>query len=510
MLLEATRSEAAEALPLIRELLAVVPGTCSWLLPVRDSHGAIVDYLTAATSSQSVDVAGRGESQRVGIPLSQRYPGLVGGDLWQAYADVLESGVSWYSSGFVYEELSHRVPTRSEYDLAVHRIRGGILVCWQRVDEYQRRLDKTELLGNLGWADYDLATGHSEWSGGMYRIFARDPRLGPLSRLEQAALVIDDDRLLAEGAWHALDDAGHTDLVFRVHIGQSVRHLRVFAELVRDGHGDPVKIYAVVQDVTATVASGTALERAAIELRRQQLSLLAEHRVASRLQQIILPLPDDPFDLQGLRVLVQYLPAELSSRVGGDWYMATTDTTNAPICGIGDVAGHGLPAATAMAELRYALNAWITIGVNDPADLMSHLNEHCLRLGTTATAMISRFDAAARTLTWAQAGHPAPLHAREGQTAELERPHGILLGVTPGIRYTTCSFTLRRGDLVFMYTDGLIEHRSEDPSARLRGVQTALARLSEHPDDQPLAQLREILRFANQNDDTCLVALRLL
>ncbi|MEV6602044.1 SpoIIE family protein phosphatase [Actinoplanes sp. NPDC051346] len=46
----------------------------------------------------------------------------------------------------------------------------------------------------------------------------------------------------------------------------------------------------------------------------------------------------------------------------------------------------------------------------------------------TATAVIMRYDPTTHQLTWAQAGHPAPLHTRAGPTTELSRPHGPLLG----------------------------------------------------------------------------------
>ena len=203
-----------------------------------------------------------------------------------------------------------------------------------------------------------------------------------------------------------------------------------------DADGKPVKIYGVVQDVSAREDSRSRLEQITDELQHQQLSLLAEHRVAAQLQDIILPLPEEPFDLSGLRVLVRYLPAERTGRIGGDWYLATTDHRGGAVCAIGDVAGHGLAAATAMAQLRYGLSAWIATGLTDPGALMSNLNQLCLRLGITSTAIVTHFDAESGGLTWAQAGHPAPLLARGGLTVDLDRPAGMLLG-TMATRRTT-------------------------------------------------------------------------
>ena len=86
---------------------------------------------------------------------------------------------------------------------------------WQRVDEHQRRLESTELLGSLGWAEYDLITGRSDWSPGMYRIFERDPALGPMSRAEQAAAILPEDRGIAETAWQTLDSGAASDVTVR-------------------------------------------------------------------------------------------------------------------------------------------------------------------------------------------------------------------------------------------------------------------------------------------------------
>ena len=68
---------------------------------------------------------------------------------------------------FRYEEKRSGVVAHSLFDVSVHRVLGGLLVWWQRLDEDRRRLDDTELLGSLGWAEYDLVTGRE-------RVVARD------------------------------------------------------------------------------------------------------------------------------------------------------------------------------------------------------------------------------------------------------------------------------------------------------------------------------------------------
>ncbi|MDI1463211.1 SpoIIE family protein phosphatase [Catellatospora sp. KI3] len=500
-------SEQVAALPVIRELLAMLPGGHTWLMPVRAPDGQVCDFLTAATTESSVDIAGRGSRERIGSRLSQRYPGLVGGDLWQAYLRVLDTGQPWSQHGFVHQEQRGGVPQTSVFDVSVQPLRGGLLVSWHRVDEDRRRLDRTEALGNLGWVEYDMLTGVSTWSAGLYRIFGRDPADGPLAQAAQAALVLDEDRMVAAAAWHDLDDAGRTDIVVRMRIADRIRHLRVLAEITYDIARKPLKIYALVQDVTASAEASSALEKAGAELRRHQLSLLAEQRIAAQLQHIILPVPAEPFDLGGLRVLVQYQPAERRSHVGGDWYLALTSPTGTTVLGIGDVVGHGIAAANTMAQMRYALTAWVSIGITDPDRLIGNLNQLCLQLDTTGTALVAHI--VETSVVWAHAGHPGPLHARAGSVTELAHPRGVMLGVLPEFSYSTAELTLMAGDLMLLYTDGLIEHPPADPDQRLADIKGILAGISAAGPDQPLSRLQEMLPGASPDDDTCVVGLRL-
>jgi len=147
----------------------------------------------------------------------------------------------------------------------------------------------------------------------------------------------------------------------------------------------------------------------------------------------------------------------------------------------------------------------------DPAELMSNLNQLMCELGaetaaTTATAIIARYDPAGGELTWAQAGHPAPLFNRGGRTVALPRPDGPLLGVTPTAVFQSASVTFEPGNVLLMYTDGLVEHRTltlEDGlAAVIHDVDSAIA----SDPDQPLAGLMTRLQRANPDDDTCILA----
>jgi serine phosphatase RsbU (regulator of sigma subunit) len=469
---------------LVQHLLDCVPGAHSWLVPERDAAGEIVDFVTAAASPEASDLG---------------YPGVVDGRLRQLCRQVLDDG-------------SPRALDDRTHTLRVHRLGKGLLVSWIRQDEAREgdRIGRMERLGNFGWGEWDLVTGETSWSDQLYRIYERDPTEGPLGSDETNALVLPEDEPLRLQAAETFANGEPVDVTYRIRVGGRVKHVRAVVEAVQDGTGRTLKIYGILQDVTARETARARLVDVERQLREHQQSLAAEHRLAAQLQQIILPIPEQPIDLPGLRVAVRYLPAERASRVGGDWYHAATMSDGAVLLAIGDVAGHGLQAATTMAQLRHALAA-LTVTTTDPAVLLSHLNRllcASTAAASTATAVVARYEPATRRLVWAQAGHPPLLHVRAGETTELPRPRGPLLGAALTARYETAETTMERDDLLLLYTDGLVEHRDRSLREGLAPVIATLGRISAARQPQPLATLLAELRRANPDDDTCVLAAR--
>lgn len=236
--------------------------------------------------------------------------------------------------------------------------------------------------------------------------------------------------------------------------------------------------------------------------------LAQERHVALELQHAILPLHDEPFELPGLRTVVRYLPASLASRVGGDWYITAEMPDGSVLLAIGDVGGHGLEAAAGMARLRGAL-AGLAITGASPDRLVGWLNilvrhvdpEH------TASVIAGYFDPATRILTWAQAGHPPPVLVRGAWARPLDPPDGILLGAGEE-PYELATLALRSGDLLLLYSDGLIERRERSIDAGLATLVRASRGITD-PELLVSAALRA-LGSTDTDDDTCLVALAVL
>jgi PAS domain S-box-containing protein len=241
-----------------------------------------------------------------------------------------------------------------------------------------------------------------------------------------------------------------------------------------------------------------------VNLRAELQRRLGEEReLAEQLQRAMLPQQLRPID--GLDVAVRYLPAAVSG-VGGDWYDALPLADGRALLVIGDVAGRGLPAATAMAQLRAAVRAYAVEG-SGPADVLHRLSRYCLTLGLAdfVTAVVAVVDPAAGRLTWASAGHPPLLHLPGGGAPPefLWQADGPPIGA-PTPAYETATVELVPGATVVLYTDGLVEERTRSLDETLEDLRRAAG--EQHADLDALCD--RLVRDRRQTDDTALLACR--
>lgn len=490
-----------------QRILDILPGAVALLTPVRDGDGRLVDLVYAAISPEASTADGSRGAQLLGVRLSEKFPEIIDSERWQIYEQVLDTGEPAEMPRFRFGD--------GVYSVRAHRLGEGLLVSWTRHDEEAGESDRmasTERLGNLGWGEWDLVSGAVQWSAQLYRIYERDPSLGPMSREESEGLAVDDDLPLWVAALEAFERREQIDVTTRVRIHGQIKYLRTVVDAVRDAAGQPLRIYGIVQDVTAQETGAERLADVERQLAEQRRTLAAEHELAATLQEIILPIPDGPIELPGIKVALRYLPAGQENLVGGDWYHAGALRDGSVLLAVGDVAGHGTQAATTMAQLRHALRA-LAVTTTDPGTLLAHLNQltcdlqkECAELA--ATAIVARYDPHLRQLTWAQAGHPPPLLSRDGRTVPLARPPGLMLGVADDAAYASTTLDLVMGDVLLFYTDGLVEHRGRGPDDGLQAVIAAVDEAVAAAPEQPLGALLERLRRANPDDDTCILAAR--
>ncbi len=211
----------------------------------------------------------------------------------------------------------------------------------------------------------------------------------------------------------------------------------------------------------------------------------------------------------GVELVARYRPAT-TYQLGGDWWDAfDLDGGRRLAFVVGDVAGHGVAAASAMIQVRTALQAYLFEG-HSPATCLDRLDlliDGLLDVGV-ATALVGVFDRATGTVEIASAGHPDPvLVSPDGTATEVALPRRPLLGVGVG-RAPVCHLDLPVGALLLLYTDGLIERRGTDPEAQTARL-LHLATKQRDEDVEAWAD-RLLTVLDTTDDDTTLLALRRL
>lgn len=174
------------------------------------------------------------------------------------------------------------------------------MVSWVRHDTSERearRLADMQRLGNLGWAGWNLATDTIVWSEQVYAIFDRDPREGPMTLEELPQHLVPGDLPKLAAAVHRLLHAGEAvDQPFRITTADGVRHLRIVAEAQTDSDGTPVEVHGFFQDLSAQRDAELALGASERAVLLQRGMLQAEHAIAARLQETLLPIPEQSWN----------------------------------------------------------------------------------------------------------------------------------------------------------------------------------------------------------------------
>jgi PAS domain S-box-containing protein len=209
-----------------------------------------------------------------------------------------------------------------------------------------------------------------------------------------------------------------------------------------------------------------------------------EHQIAESLQRSLLPEAVD--SVRGLELSVEYLAATDGASVGGDWYDVICFDDGAVGVVVGDVVGHDLAASSAMGQLRSTLRAFAYEDHTSPGGTLARLDRLFDALGLTyATCVLGIVDPTSRRFQWSAAGHPPPLLLRAGEARFLEGGGGALLGLSAGAHTGSAQTTLEEGDVLVLYTDGLVERRGES-------ISDGLARLARVAERLPVTSTKEL------------------
>ncbi|HET7813598.1 MAG TPA: SpoIIE family protein phosphatase [Candidatus Baltobacteraceae bacterium] len=279
---------------------------------------------------------------------------------------------------------------------------------------------------------------------------------------------------------------------FGIGIARRVRMLAENAE--RLGNGEPAKPLEGVDEFADLDKVYQAM----------MMRIAREHHVASTLQRVLLP--DRLPRIEGVRIDSVYTPAASEEGVGGDWYDVFALSDRLLCISVGDVAGHGLRAATLMAGARLAMRAAARIDPS-PANVLQNVNRVLCadEPDTVVTAFIGLLDLTEGSLRYAVAGHPPPLLiSPDGDTSFLEA-RGFMLGADVRAAYEEHKVPITEGWALVMYTDGVIEAERD----YLRGQRdlevAARAEYFEPSDNIAEAIQRRVMRDTRPRDDAALL-----
>ena len=231
--------------------------------------------------------------------------------------------------------------------------------------------------------------------------------------------------------------------------------------------------------------------------------------VAVALQRSLLP--DTSRGSSTLETAARYLPSTAGTAVGGDWYDVVPLGAGRTALIIGDVMGHGIPAATVMGQLRAAVRAYAQLDLppEQVLELLDQLVEHISEaqdIGQIVTCIYAVHDPGDATLTLASAGHPPPLLAQGEDWQVWEGPVGPPLGTAAG-GYAASSRPLPTGARLLLYTDGLVEQRDRDLDEGIDLLRHTVGGPG-HDDLERLADAALSVRGTDRRDDVALLALR--
>ncbi|MBN1533402.1 MAG: SpoIIE family protein phosphatase [Spirochaetes bacterium] len=218
--------------------------------------------------------------------------------------------------------------------------------------------------------------------------------------------------------------------------------VNVSASVIIDDFGESLGTVMVGHDIRDTLA-----------LQERNAAVEKELRLAQQIQRGIIP--SMPPAVPYLAIASFYKPQTI---LGGDFY----DFLRMPDPGmlgifIGDVTGHGVPAAlvTSMIKILLEISGELR---EEPGRLLEYINRTVIgQIGDNfITALYGIYDSGTRSFSFSRGGHEHPLLIRDGVCSPVSS-RGRMLGVEQEITYEVTGLALRPGDKLLLYTDGLLE-----------------------------------------------------
>ncbi|MBT3194228.1 MAG: SpoIIE family protein phosphatase [Verrucomicrobia bacterium] len=290
-----------------------------------------------------------------------------------------------------------------------------------------------------------------------------------------------------------------------------------------DDQGEIMGTFGVSRDITAHKVAEQKLAKYAEELEHLNRQIQDDIAMADRFQKAFLPQAYPRFARDGEARTVEFGHYyKAGGHIGGDFCAIRKLSDHKTAILVCDVMGHGVRSALVTGIVR-ALSEDLLCAEQDPGVLLSRMNRQIFPMLRQSedfvflTACCIVLDVQSGVLQYANAGHPPPLYLKGGQSPRplsisevVEQPAIPLFEET---QYTTCEVELSPNDMVFIYTDGLVE--AEDDDQNQYGVDRLIDSLLSRADGSVTSILsglaEDAARFSSGpdfEDDVCMAGLR--
>jgi serine phosphatase RsbU (regulator of sigma subunit)/anti-sigma regulatory factor (Ser/Thr protein kinase) len=317
-------------------------------------------------------------------------------------------------------------------------------------------------------------------------------------------------RIAAERVPVALHKVDHSTVLNPILFQKGIRSLLGVPLLA---HGDVVGVMHVG---TKSRRRFTPDETELLQLVADRVALALHVRLSDRSRVVIEAfqrtfLPEVLPFLPGLRVATRFLPAATAVGVGGDWFDTFLLPAGDFVFVIGDVAGHGLAAASLMGKMRNAVRAHALMG-GTALDILLRADEFHRHFGEgeLVTLLVGLLAPDLRTFRYVSAGHPPPLVVGpEGAAFASDHRANPPLGLPQQPSFVEEELAMRPGMSVLLYTDGLVERRDESLELGLERLRSTGEKVLNGPalNDGITDLLERVIDGPRPTDDVALMLL---
>jgi serine phosphatase RsbU (regulator of sigma subunit)/predicted ester cyclase len=325
--------------------------------------------------------------------------------------------------------------------------------------------------------------------------------------LSPGRLIIEDqvaggDKVVTRFIVHAIHDGG--ELMGVAPTGRELTNRAIVVHRIVEGK--------IAEEWGMGTIGGTLRKRRLEQEIRERERVEQELRVARSIQQA--SLPEKVPELEGWQIAPFYQPAR---EVGGDFYDFHLLPDGKLGLVVGDATGKGVPAALVMSTTCGMLQAVArALGSSSPGEVLAQVNQTLfarIPQNMFVTCFYSVLDPESGTLSYANAGHDPPYMRRGNDDTDELRARGMPLGLMAGMEYEEQRTSLREGESVLLYSDGLVE--SHDPKGEMFGFPRLRELIAHHAEEKgALGEflIEELYTFVGegweQEDDITLLTLR--